>query len=137
MHNNKLIKIILIVIVISVGIMIVATDVVQAGKVQDLLKTAGDAAQYKTTGNEVTSFSTLVGKIIRAFLSLLGTFFVGLAVYAGFLWMTARGDSEQVKKAQDILKDAIIGLVIVIAAYAITYFILYYIAKDYTTSSGL
>ena len=48
-------------------------------------------------------------------------------MYAGFLWMTASGNSEQVEKATGILKMAIIGLIIVMAAYSITYFALLYI----------
>ena len=79
----------------------------------------------------------LVGNIIKAFLSLLGVFFIGLTIYGGFLWMNARGDAEQVKKAQDIIRDALIGFIIIIAAYAITYFILFYIAKNYVVNPNL
>ncbi len=66
----------------------------------------------------------VVGNIIRVFLSLLGIIFVVLIVYAGFLWMTAAGESEKVDKAKGIIKSAIIGLIITVMAYAITSYVI-------------
>lgn len=66
----------------------------------------------------------LVGRIIRVLISLLGIIFLVLMVYAGFLWMTARGESEQVDKAKNIIRQSIIGLIIVFLAYALTGFII-------------
>ena len=57
-------------------------------------------------------------------LGLLGIIAVVLIIYAGFLWMTARGESAQVDKAKDILKNALIGLIIITMAYGITAFVL-------------
>ena len=71
-----------------------------------------------------STLSETVGEIIRIILGLLGTVFLCLTVYAGFLWMTAAGNSEQVEKALGILKTAIIGLVIILASYSISYFVL-------------
>jgi hypothetical protein len=71
----------------------------------------------------------LVGRIIRVLLSLLGIIFLVLMVYAGFLWMTARGESDPVDKAKDIIRQAIIGLIIVFLAYALTGFIINSIIK--------
>lgn len=64
------------------------------------------------------------GRVINVALSLLGIIFVGLTVYAGFLWMTARGDDDGVKDARQTLTAAVIGLVIVLSAYAISNFVL-------------
>lgn len=71
----------------------------------------------------------LIGRIIRVLLSLLGVIFLVLMVYAGFLWMTARGESEPVDKAKDIIRQAIIGIIIVFLAYALTGFIINSIVK--------
>lgn len=65
-----------------------------------------------------------VAIIIKAFLGLLGIIFVFLMVYAGYHWMTAAGDEQKVTKAKDTLRTAIIGLIIIVAAYSITYFVL-------------
>ena len=37
--------------------------------------------------------------------------------------MTAAGDEEKIKKATNTIRSAIIGLLIIIAAYSITYFV--------------
>lgn len=66
----------------------------------------------------------MIGRIIRTLLGLLGIIFLVLIVYAGFLWMTARGESDPVDKAKDIIKQAIIGIIIVFVAYALTGFII-------------
>jgi len=80
--------------------------------------------------------SSTAGKIIGVFLSMLGVIFICLVVYAGYLWMTAAGDNEKVKKAKDILQSAIIGVIIVSSAYVITYFVLFYSASDKISSAG-
>jgi len=61
---------------------------------------------------------------IQIVLSFVGVVFLILMIYGGFLWMTARGVEEQVTKAKNIIIAAIIGLIIVIAAYAISYFVI-------------
>ncbi len=66
---------------------------------------------------------TVVATVIKAVLALVGTVFLVLTIYAGILWMTAQGEEEKVTKAKDIIKASIIGLVIIMSAYAITYFV--------------
>ncbi|MFW5888706.1 MAG: hypothetical protein ACOCVY_03245 [Patescibacteria group bacterium] len=61
-----------------------------------------------------------IGVIINAVLSFLGVIFLLLAIYGGYLWMTASGNEEQVSKAKKVLSSAIVGLIIVVAAYTIT-----------------
>lgn len=64
-----------------------------------------------------------IGTVIKGLLGAVGTIFFGLTIYAGILWMTAAGNEEQVTKATDIVKAAIIGLFITMSAYAITVFV--------------
>ncbi|MFA5644101.1 MAG: hypothetical protein WC928_01065 [Patescibacteria group bacterium] len=63
-------------------------------------------------------------KLINVILTVLGLITVVLIIYAGFLWMTSAGNEESVKKAQAILKNAIIGLVIILISWSVTYFIM-------------
>jgi nitrate reductase gamma subunit len=65
----------------------------------------------------------LVARGIQVVLGFLAVIFLALTLVSGFKWMTAGGNEEQVKKAQSTLKSAIIGLLIVLAAYTVTYFI--------------
>ncbi|MBU0731724.1 pilin [Patescibacteria group bacterium] len=71
---------------------------------------------------------TIASNIINWALGFLGIIFLVLTIYGGFLWMTARGNEEQVKKAKQVLTGAVIGLVIVIASYGIAQFIYVYVA---------
>ena len=110
----------------------------KGGSVGSLLHEAGNAARYNTSGVEeggITTFS-IAGGIIKIFLSILSIIFILLMLYGGYLWMTARGNQEQVTKAKELITSAVIGLIIVIAAYAITYFVLYMLAKEYVQDSG-
>lgn len=67
--------------------------------------------------------NTQIGSIIGLVLSFIGVIFLVLMIYAGISWMTAAGNQEKVTKAKDLIINAIIGLIIVLAAYAITSFI--------------
>jgi hypothetical protein len=71
-----------------------------------------------------TSLPEMVGRIINVALSLLGVLLVVLVIYAGFLWMTAQGNEDKVKTAKKILTNAVIGMVLIFAAYAITNFVI-------------
>src|SRR3989338_3334576 len=69
------------------------------------------------------SLPDIVVGLINTALGFLGLIAVILILYAGFLWMTAGGNEERVKKAKETLKNAIIGLIIIFASYAIVAFI--------------
>jgi len=69
------------------------------------------------------SVPVLAGSIIGTALSLISVIFFILIVYGGFLWMTAHGKEETVTKAKDTIIAAIIGLIIVLASFAITNFV--------------
>lgn len=83
------------------------------------LQDVGTAAEIDTGR---TIYDT-IGLIIGIFFGILGIIFLVLAIYAGFLWMTAGGNADQIDKAKRILINATIGLVITLSAYAITTFI--------------
>ncbi|NCN07786.1 hypothetical protein GW933_03820 [Candidatus Falkowbacteria bacterium] len=74
--------------------------------------------------NGTTDLKAAIGEVIQIFLGFLGILAVVLIIYAGFLWMTAGGDSGKVDKAKDYIKNAVIGIVIILAAYIITSFVL-------------
>lgn len=79
--------------------------------------------QIKTAGKGGLPLPELIGGLINAFLSVLGLIFVVLVVYAGYLWMTAGGDVAKVDKSKKLLGQAVIGMIIVVAAYAIASFV--------------
>ena len=82
----------------------------------------------------ITAIGTTIGYLISAVLALAGTIFLILTIYSGILWMTARGDDAQVEKATNIIRRSAVGLIIVVAAYAITFFVVETVAKNYISS---
>ena len=83
------------------------------------LQTVGDTANIATS----TTLPVLIGNIVRTFIGLLGLVFLVLLVYAGYLWFSAQGDEKKVEHAKGLLRDAVIGLIIITAAYAIASFV--------------
>jgi len=86
-------------------------------------KSDGNGAKLKDVLGKNQDISTTVGKIVGAALSFIGVLFFILMVYGGFLWMTAAGNEQQVEKAQNLIIAAVIGLIVVMSAYAITAYI--------------
>ncbi len=77
-----------------------------------------------TMGATPMDLPVLIGNIINVLLGALGIVFVGLIIYAGILYFTDAGGEKGAKKAKEILKTAIVGLVIIIAAYAISNYVM-------------
>jgi len=66
----------------------------------------------------------IIARIIQVALGFLGIIAVVLIMYAGWMWMTSEGNEEKITKAKNILKNAIIGLIIILSAFSIASFIL-------------
>lgn len=75
------------------------------------------------TGLSTADIQTSTGQFIQAALLLVGTVFLGLMIYGGFTWMTARGAEDKITKAKETVVAAAIGIAIILAAYAATNFI--------------
>ena len=63
--------------------------------------------------------STIAGTIVASALSFLGIIFIVFMIYGGYLWMSDQGNEEQVEKAKKIIRNSVIGLIIIVSAYAI------------------
>ncbi|PIP33864.1 hypothetical protein COX69_04515 [Candidatus Falkowbacteria bacterium CG_4_10_14_0_2_um_filter_48_10] len=62
--------------------------------------------------------------IIKFFLTFLGIIAVAVILYGGFVWLTAGGNDDRVGKAKKLIVAGIIGLIIVISAFAIVQWII-------------
>src|SRR3989338_8955891 len=85
------------------------------------LQDVGGQAFGSASSNDLP---TIVGSIINISLTLIGMIFVILLVYSGFIWMTAAGNEEKVSKAKDTIRRSIIGIIIIVASYAIADFVI-------------
>lgn len=61
--------------------------------------------------------------IIRWLLGILALVAVSFVIYGGILYVTSRGNEQQIEKAKRTIVNALIGLVIVILAWAIVLFV--------------
>lgn len=84
------------------------------------------SAGFTDIGGEDSAVN-IVATVIQIALGLLGIIFLILIIISGYKWMTAGGNEDQVTKAKANLKNAIIGMIIVLASYAVTWFIFKYL----------
>lgn len=91
----------------------------------------GAATTYNRTiqrragfGDQVQSLPTIIGNIVNIVLSFLGVLLLVYLIYAGFLWMTSGGDSKKADSAKSYIQNAIIGLIIILASFAISNFVI-------------
>ena len=92
-------------------------------KIKDSGQVFGNTSGYDTTASDDKTIGRLVASLVQIVLSLLGIIFFILMVYAGYNWMTAAGDEKKIEKAQHTLRTAVIGLIIIVLAYAFTWFV--------------
>ena len=71
-----------------------------------------------------TDLVPAVANIINILLGFLGVIAIVIIIIAGFQWMTAGGNEEKITGAKKMLGAGIIGLVIILAAFAIASFVM-------------
>ena len=69
------------------------------------------------------SLDDLIGSVIRVILASLGSIFLVLMVLAGNEWMRAAGNQDKIRSSQKKIASLLIGLVLVLSAYALSYWI--------------
>jgi Type IV secretion system pilin len=104
------------------------TSIVKAASVDTTGLNEQDNALMGSSGLSGNSnLASIISVLISVILGFLGIVFLALTIMAGFKWMTSQGNETEIKSAQSSLKNSIIGLLIVIAAYAITYSVFKYL----------
>ncbi|MFA6255211.1 MAG: hypothetical protein WC675_04270 [Patescibacteria group bacterium] len=99
-------------------------------------KTAVNKAYGGETGakTNIGTFSGGLFIIVNYLLTLVGIAFFLLLIYAGYLWMTARGNEEHVERAKKITREAVIALLIILLARIFTELVIYYIGSAATST---
>jgi len=75
------------------------------------------------TGLGTKDVRETIASIINVLMGLLGIVAVVLILIGGFKWMTSMGNEESVKKSKKLIIDGVIGLIIILSAYAIANFL--------------
>ncbi|HBU07331.1 MAG TPA: hypothetical protein DEB09_04590 [Candidatus Magasanikbacteria bacterium] len=65
-----------------------------------------------------------ISSIINVALSLLGIVAVVIILAGGFKWMTAGGNEEKTGEARKMIMAGVIGMAIILSAYAVANFVL-------------
>lgn len=76
----------------------------------------------KTEGEK--SLMSNVSMLINVFASVMGFLAIGMIIYGGFMLLTAQGDPARIKRGKDVVLYSVIGLILVVLAYAIVNFIM-------------
>lgn len=66
-----------------------------------------------------SDFRTVVVSVINYLLGFLGLLCVAFFIYAGFLMITDQGEGKSQEKAKKIITFAAVGIVLILASYAI------------------
>lgn len=66
----------------------------------------------------------VIGQVVSAGLGILGALFLILIMYGGAQYMLAGGDMKKVESAKNTITNAIIGMLVVAASYAIATFVI-------------
>ena len=74
--------------------------------------------------NSEQNLTAMIGTILNIVYGVIGIVTVIMIILGGVNYATSQGDSTKVKKAKDTIMYGIIGLVIVLLAFAITNFVL-------------
>jgi hypothetical protein len=105
-----------------VAVVLLATTVPFLARAQmDELNKAAGVAGF---ANNETDMAVIVGKIISVVIRFLGLIAVVIILIGGFQWMTSGGDSEKISNARKLMVNGLIGLVIIVLAYAVAVFVI-------------
>lgn len=128
----------MIMAVLAVGFMSFAPTVLADNTQTDCGNDSNDPLAldcFEAGGSGLTNTDPriIASRVINVVLGVLGTIATVLIFYAGFLWMTAAGNDDDIAKAKSIMSAAIIGLVVILASYSIANF---FVKSAYKATSG-
>jgi len=81
------------------------------------------------TGLGTRDLKDTITQILNVLLGFLGIIAVIIILLGGFKWMTAMGEEEKVGEAKKLISAGIVGLVVILAAYAIARYVIMTISK--------
>lgn len=78
---------------------------------------------FEDAGSKPRDIRYIIANMVRVALGFIGIILLVLTLYAGFLWFSARGNEDQVSQAKAILRNAVIGLIVITLSYSVTLFV--------------
>ncbi len=96
---------------------------------KNTLQTGGTAAMGDSAN---ANLPVVIGNIVRAIIVICSLVLTVYIVQAGYKYMQAGGDPAMTTKAKDMIKNGIIGLVIMLLAYSISSYVISWMVKAAT-----
>lgn len=89
-----------------------------------------NVATYNIPTVAKTDPRAIISNLIGLISGFLGIIAVVLILVSGFQWMTAGGDEEVVKKAQQRLVQGVIGLILILSTWSVAYYVVNTLSKS-------
>jgi hypothetical protein len=99
---------------------------------QPLLQEVGS----RTYGAGQKDVKVIALDLLTTALGFLALIFLALFVFAGFKWMTSQGNDSKIKEATGQMTAAAVGLLIVLASWGISRYVLKVIICNTTVTNG-
>lgn len=131
-QHHKFMKKVFSTFIIVCALLMTAGAVQAQGALSNAQKNLGTAGTQAFGKGTQQDLPVLVGNIISAFLGILGIILVVVIIRGGFLYMMAGGNEDQVKKAKQWIINGIIGLILIVLAFAISNFVVSQLATATT-----
>ncbi len=83
-----------------------------------------DSASSNPLNLGANSPVTIIKNIINLLMGFLGLLAVCLILWGGFVYMTSGGSEDKIDQAKKIIKNGVIGLLIILSAWGVVYFVI-------------
>jgi len=99
---------------------VLAADEPGAQKAAAGLDITANQAYGKDVVQKNSDLPTIIGRVVGTGLAFLGVVFFTLLLYAGLTWILSLGKEEKINQAKEMITAAVLGLIVVLGAYAVT-----------------
>ncbi len=88
------------------------------------LGASGGGSRLSNPLTGVDSIAGLVGRLIKGVLGIVGSLALLMFVYGGVRWILSAGDTKDITAAQNIIRNATIGMLLIFFSYSISSIVL-------------
>ena len=91
--------------------------------------TAGAAEISPIAGDATTGLTTIIGFAINLLFGAVTIVFLTIILIGGYIWMTSRGNQEQIDRAKKFIINGIFGMMVIFLSYTIVTVVLFFLSN--------
>lgn len=91
--------------------------------------TAGAAEISPLAGDATTGLTTIIGLAINLLFGAVTVVFLTIILIGGYIWMTSRGNQEQIDRAKKFIVNGIFGMMVIFLSYAVVTVVLFFLSN--------